>query len=62
MKLCRKLNVFDPSENKRRIGVRNLLTGKVKTSDGKERDLEEFPDYTEFEKYQNGKEVKHRRK
>jgi hypothetical protein len=61
MRLCRLMNVFDPSENRRRVGVRNLETGKVKTSDGKERDIEEFPDYTEFEKYQNGKVVKPKR-
>lgn len=56
--LLRKVNVFDPESNSRRVGALDLKTGKVKTSDNKERPLEDFPDVKYFEKYQNGKQVK----
>lgn len=60
-KLIRKINVFDPEANKRRVGALDIYSGNVKTSDGKSRPLEIFQDIKFFELFRNGKEVKKRR-
>lgn len=61
LKILRKLNVFDPEANKRRVAALDVYSGEVKTSDGKKRHLEDFQDVKFFEAYKNGKQVKQKR-